>query len=510
MDYILEAKENLSPGHAWDTYTFVQGIGNPTRRSVTVEGSAAYFRVSELPSAAVGGPVMWGFTPIDLVTGSALASNQIMQCTGYVYFAEKTNVVLTGTNWFRTITHTYDSAGRKEGRIDVLFPGGATHKEWAVMVTNVFTNAILNEGFESGPSNAPSYWVKGGFGNNTRTHSIVAGRSGQRAAEVTMSDCINGDVRWQPTNVPVVPDGRYRMSFWHRSSVSNNVTVQCILSDGSSRFLGIALPPPAPDWTYREYMLTMPSNAVTAIPYIALTTNGALIIDDVKLVKLSDRSALDEGMITFYIDDGWKITGTNVASVLEKYEYRGAFAIVTDRVGLSGVFTWAELLALQSNGHSIVAHSMDHSDMAAIDQREMIRQVNYSRKILLSKGVRPVESMVYPFGSRSTFVDGEVRDAGYRMAVGTESGYNLYGNYNPFALKRMTIYSTTTVAEVKGWIDEAKAQKKWLMVAWHHVGDGDTSSYSWPKSSVEEVVAYARSQNLRGISPEDGLNLLAE
>jgi peptidoglycan/xylan/chitin deacetylase (PgdA/CDA1 family) len=274
--------------------------------------------------------------------------------------------------------------------------------------------------------------------------------------------------------------------------------------------MGLALPPGAADWTYREYVITMPTNAATASPYVALTSNGTLTIDDVKIVKLSDRSTLNEGAITFYIDDGWKVSGTNVAFILEKYNYRGAFAIVTDRVGHPDILSWAQMRNMQAQGHSFVAHSMDHAGMTNIAYTNMVKQVNFSRMLMRANGLRPVDTMVYPFGERNTIVDSEVRDAGYICAMSTESGYNLYGNYNPYALRRMTIYKSTTVAEVKGWIDEAVRDKKWLAVAWHRVGDGDTSIYSWTKADVEEVVAYARSQNILGVSPEDGLRLLSE
>jgi peptidoglycan/xylan/chitin deacetylase (PgdA/CDA1 family) len=510
-EYILEQKRRVGQGNSWDTYSFVAGAGNPTRRSLIIDDSQSYFRVFEMPTTGRGSNVAWRFRLLDLATGMELNSNTVLQCTGRVYFLEKPNKVITATNWFLPVNYSYDTPGRKEARIDVEYPGGATSKEWAVMVTNAVEDLMMNGGFELGSSNTATYWIKGGFGNNIRTHSIVQGRSGSRAAEVTMSNKVgSGDVRWQPTNMTVIPGGRYRLSYWYKSSVSNNVTASYVLAGGGSSFPGVALPPPAAEWTYIEHHLVVPTNAVSVSPYVALTTNGWLVIDDVKLVKLSDRSTLDEGLITFYIDDGWRVSGTNVALILEKYDYRGTYAITTDRVGHPDILSWSAMRSMQDNGHSFVAHTLDHSSMTNVHVTNMVWQINESRRIMRANGLRPVDSMVYPFGGRNALVDSEVRDAGYMCAMSTDSGYNLYGNYNPYALKRMTIYSTTTVAEVKGWIDEAVSGKKWLAVAWHRVGDGDTSVYSWPKASVEEVVAYARSKNLRSVSPEDGLRLLSE
>jgi peptidoglycan/xylan/chitin deacetylase (PgdA/CDA1 family) len=507
-DYILVTKPALATRYTWDTYSFVTGAGDPTRRSVFNDKQQSYFVALEMPTVAVGSNVHWRFTLADEVTGGPLASNTVLQCTGRVYFTEKPNVMITGTNWFSAITHTYSTPGRKEVRIDVETPGGGyAHREWAVLVTNTFVNSLINEGFESGPSNAATGWIKGGHGNNSRVHSIVAGRTGQRAAQVTMSNCFDGDVRWQPVHTNVVAGGRYRFSFWYLSSVSNNVTIECLLSNGTTRYIGLALPPPAADWTYREYILVMPSNVVTASPYVALTTNGVLTMDDVKLVKLSHRSSLDRALITFYNDDGMKIPGTNVAGISEKYGFRTSFAIPSSRVGIAGQFTWAELRDLESRGHEIVAHTMTHSDLtnlAMVNGNQFIREINLPRMIFRTNGLREPFAIVPPFGSRNAEEDAEVLDAGYGCQVSTLSGFNEYGNYNPFALKRMTIYSYTTVAEVKAWIDEASAKKLWLIIAWHHVGDGDTSTMSWPKAWVEEVVAYAQFKAVQGVSTEEG------
>jgi hypothetical protein len=390
--------------------------------------------------------------------------------------------------------------------------GGYAHREWAVMVTNTFVNSLANEGFESGPISAPTSWIKAGHGNNNRWHTIVAGRSGERAAQVTMSNCVDGDVRWQPAAVDAVAGGRYRFSFWHLTSVSNNVTFECLLSNGTTRYIGLALPPPASDWTYREYSIVMPTNAMKVSPYVALTTNGVLTVDDVKLVKLSDRSRLNQAPITFYHDDADRRSGSNVAYITEKYGFRASFAVPTSRVGGTGIFTWSELRDLESRGHEMVAHSQTHVDLtnlAVVNWSEFIRQINLPRVIFRTNGLREPFAMVPPFGARNAEEDAEGKDAGYGCQVSTESGFNVYGNYNTFALKRMTIYSHTTVAEVKGWIDEAVANGWWLIIAWHHVGDGDPGDYSWPKEWVEEVVAYAKFKDMRGASTEEGFRQIS-
>jgi hypothetical protein len=514
-DYILNSTLQMKSGVEWRNDSFVEGAGTTTRRTIPLAGGQSFFQVYEMPTTAAGYPVEWRFALRNLTTGQLLTPAETMRCTARLYFTEKPNIELTGTNWTNAIIHTYHTPGRKEVVIDVDYPAGSgypagsVHKVWAVTVTNNNENIIRNEGFESGPVTLPSFWIKGGFGNNTRTHSIVEGRSGQRAAHVTMSNWVTGNIRWQPTNTPVMDGARYRLSYWYTSSVPVNVTVDILLSDGSTIRPGIALPPAAVEWTYREHFVTMPTNAVMVSPYVALTTNGSLVVDDVRMVMTSERTTLDEPLITWFVDDGDKVSSTNVATIAEKYGYGVALAIVTGRVGLPTVLNWNDLRALKNRGHHIVAHTTNHSDLVLAQYSERLAQINFPRYIFLEQGLGDVRSLVPPFGSRNSIVDAEVRDAGYTCQISTESGYNQVGTYAPYALRRMTIRNTTTVAEVKGWIDAAVANKSWLMVAWHHV-DGTNTEYSWPKEWVDEVMAYAKSKNIRSVSPEDGLRHLRQ
>ncbi|MES2215979.1 MAG: polysaccharide deacetylase family protein [Patescibacteria group bacterium] len=510
-EFIVETKPRLDSLTPWGWYDFVPRWNDLTRRSVPfVDPAQTYARILELPMVGIASNVGWKLTLWNLATGLPLDSNIVRQCTAHCYFTEKPDMIITNNQWFNPINVTYLSPGRKELRAVVDGPGILVEKKWAVVVTNADVSILQNGGFEESPTNTPPGWIRGGYGSSTRLHALVAGRSGQWAGQVTISNWNgNSDARWQPMDTAVVAGGIYRYSFWYKSTgQTNNLTLYRVFTNGTVDFVGAGLYPASPEWTYEEVTVVVPTNAVTISPYVALVGNGTLVVDDARLVKFADTAMLDGGCVTFFMDDAWKVSGNVLTNILETNGYRGCFAIPSDRPGSNpAYYTWSDLRGLKIRGHSLVAHGTDHSSLTNVPTTEMIRQLNWSLVAMRSNGV-PAQVLVYPFGGRNGRTDLEAAEAGYVGCVGTDSGYNVKSLTNPLNVKRMTIYSSNTVAEVKEWMDYANAHKVWLMVAWHHVGDGDTSDYSWPAAWVAEVVAYARTKGLLGVSVEQGLDLV--
>ena len=69
-----------------------------------------------------------------------------------------------------------------------------------------------------------------------------------------------------------------------------------------------------------------------------------------------------------------------------------------------------------------------------------------------------------------------VKNAGFTNAAATIDGFVLPTS-DPYQLERRPLDADVTVAEVKAWIDDAAANKKWLILNSHRI-DTSADQYS--------------------------------
>ncbi len=128
---------------------------------------------------------------------------------------------------------------------------------------------------------------------------------------------------------------------------------------------------------------------------------------------------------TFVIvfDDGDRDGYDNAYPILERYGFKGVFAVVVGRVGVKrNAMTWAELVELQEAGHEIANHSMSHANVASLDAEGLAREVGRSAARLRAHlGAWP-RTFVYPFGRWDRGALDAVRRAHHDMAFTTVSG----------------------------------------------------------------------------------------
>ena len=61
-----------------------------------------------------------------------------------------------------------------------------------------------------------------------------------------------------------------------------------------------------------------------------------------------------------------------------------------------------------------------------------------------------------------------------------------------------------TVAEIEGWIDQAIANKQWLIMEWHEQRtDGDT--WSNDPAVLQAVVNYVQQHNIKTVTMSEGI-----
>jgi peptidoglycan/xylan/chitin deacetylase (PgdA/CDA1 family) len=138
-------------------------------------------------------------------------------------------------------------------------------------------------------------------------------------------------------------------------------------------------------------------------------------------------------------DDGNRDGFDEAYPILERYGFKGVFAVVVGRVGVTrSSMTWAELLELQEAGHEVANHSMSHANVARLGPAGLEREIGRSAERLREHLGGWPRTFVYPFGSWDEDAHDVVRRTHHRIALTTAPGSTRRSS-DPFAGPRVRV-----------------------------------------------------------------------
>lgn len=161
-----------------------------------------------------------------------------------------------------------------------------------------------------------------------------------------------------------------------------------------------------------------------------------------ELIKNKEKIPKKTVAITF--DDGYLDNYTQGFPILKKYNIPATFFIVVNRVGKrlgnDDYINWQQLKEMSlSELVAIGSHSLDHPNLTeTISDEELKNEISESKVILENMLAVKINSFSYPFGAVNSKAQKLVRDAGYKLAVRTNSPRG-YPNDDIYGLKRLRI-----------------------------------------------------------------------
>jgi peptidoglycan/xylan/chitin deacetylase (PgdA/CDA1 family) len=213
-------------------------------------------------------------------------------------------------------------------------------------------------------------------------------------------------------------------------------------------------------------------------------------------------------MISLSFDDGWKNQYTRAIPILDKYNLKGTFYIITTmpdymlREG-EGRMSTEDIKKLASSGHEIGAHSQTHPHLQFSLPNKIKTEVQGSKKDLENLGLS-IKTFCYPYGRRNWLVDKIVGKSGFLGARLAQGGYNTI-NTNRFHLEAKCLRNFTTFEEVKSWIDNAG--EKWLILVFHQI-ENNPPGWGIEPELFQEVCAYIKRSDLEVVTIAEGLKKL--
>jgi len=177
------------------------------------------------------------------------------------------------------------------------------------------------------------------------------------------------------------------------------------------------------------------------------------------LPALRGEAMLPTGAVALTFDDGFRDNRSEALPVLERFDFRAAFFVVTAVVGTSKtieryvrccnadrMLDWDEVHELHARGHAIGGHSRTHRELATLSLDEVRAEAEGCALDIEERvGERP-RHFCYPRGSEDAAVRQIVGEAGFETACTVRPGPNPPGT-EPLALRRTEISGSDTLED---------------------------------------------------------------
>lgn len=375
-------------------------------------------------------------------------------------------------------------------------------------------NLFLNPSLESGSSTAASNWKKNSWGNVVANLSIVSDAAdGDRAARVEMTSGTQGDAKWHPDNVNVSPGTACNFSDNYKSNVGTDVTIEYTSTNGSLSYVWLGSAAASSSYKSFSKSFTTPADAKSMTVFHTIGKAGWLQTDNFNLncgnstpaPTPSPSESFNRPLLSIEFDDGWKNAYQSGFPEVERFGYRATQYVITETPGWSGYMTVNEMKNLKSRGHDIGSHTISHPDLATLSNIEVDRQLRESKAFLDSNLSQNTRLFVTPYCSSNAYVKSAAQQY-YSMLRNCQPAPNTKQNFDAYNIRSYIVLRSTTNAEIRQWINEAKAQKAWIVLVYHEIKSNPDNDWAITRSKLRSQLQIVKDSNITVMKTGDALN----
>jgi len=174
-----------------------------------------------------------------------------------------------------------------------------------------------------------------------------------------------------------------------------------------------------------------------------LVDEGYTVITPDELLDAWDGKAnLPKKPVVITFDDGHIDAYKNVFPILQKYNLKATFFIVTDNVNLyPDYLTWQQAREMQSSGLvDIESHTLSFRDVTTIVSRDKLWDQIYGSKQAIEWYLKkPANFLSYPHGKYTVESEDMCKEVGYRATFINSYGLNHKDDKDRFVLERVPV-----------------------------------------------------------------------
>jgi peptidoglycan/xylan/chitin deacetylase (PgdA/CDA1 family) len=190
--------------------------------------------------------------------------------------------------------------------------------------------------------------------------------------------------------------------------------------------------------------------------------------------------------------------------IVESAGFKATFYVVTQQIGFSAFMTKDNVLDTLRRGNEIGAHTRSHPHLPTLSDADVKTEIEGSRQDLINMGV-PVTTFAYPYGEYNSSVVNITKAAGFSGARATAEGFNDKST-DRYLLNTFVVEANTPISDVRNAIDQAGAQKKWLIIMFHQIDGTQTESVT--HQTLQQIVDYVKSSGIPVVTNAQGLSIM--
>lgn len=219
-------------------------------------------------------------------------------------------------------------------------------------------------------------------------------------------------------------------------------------------------------------------------------------------------NVLERGLVTITFDDGFASVYAEAKLRMDKYGFPGVAYVITDLVGAPGRMSIQQLKDLQAAGWDIASHTKTHAYLVGDkpDADQIRGELEGSKRWLAVYGFqRGAQHFSSPGGEFNSKILDEIKKhfVSHRTIMEEKESYP---PADPYMLKARNIINTTPVAHVQKWVDEAAANKEWLILIFHNVNEPADIETKIAPQTFQAIIDYIAAADVDVVTMSDVIN----
>jgi peptidoglycan/xylan/chitin deacetylase (PgdA/CDA1 family) len=444
------------------------------------------------------GDAKWFATPVDVTGGqrytytdwykASVVTRVVIAQTdaaGVTTYQELATAAASATTWKQYGASLTVPATTKKVTIYHLLDkvGNLTLDDISLVKVAPSTDVIANGSVETAaPGNAqlPDQWAKSSWGTNTPTFTYEnTGRTGSKSLKVTMANYTDGDAKWyfnpievNGTNLQKGKQYRFTTYYKAKAGVVPKAVAMFEKTDGTTQYFGMPNPQPtlnsATTWTKYSDTFSVPQDAAKVSVFLFINQNGWVQTDDYSITPYTP-TGFNQPLLSLTFDDGHEDNVTTALPILNQLGLKSTQCFATQHIIDEPAQATTNVKAFYNSGHEICSHSITHPMMTSLTATQLDKEAKDSQTYLQNIIGAPVRNFATPYGDYNANVITTLKKY-YRSHRTVDEGYNSKDNFDIYRVRVQNIFNTTTAAQVSAWIEQAKADKTWLVLVYHRVG----------------------------------------
>jgi peptidoglycan/xylan/chitin deacetylase (PgdA/CDA1 family) len=237
-----------------------------------------------------------------------------------------------------------------------------------------------------------------------------------------------------------------------------------------------------------------------------LWLSGALLLGLANAPAAAD-TPFAEPMVTISIDDGHASQFDLARPALKQRGLKATYYLISRPIQESwtGYLSLAQARTLAAEGNEIGDHTVSHPRLTQVTAAQLDQELANSKSWLQSNlGLANIAPFASPYGDFNDAVLARVK--AYFGSHRTQIAGSVFNDDDRYRLRGVYVRNTTTVGQIKGWIDQTIAEGSWLILTFHEFTSGATTRETqYTAANFAAVLDYIKSRGVAVVKVADGV-----